>query len=190
MVFTGTSLLLGRECSKITNYQDLLSGQIDIYRNWGRVTAVALRKKSIAVSLCWPHFFLKFLFQAVYLEFCVGRVLAGNRWPTATENGGSLRKRLFTRTWAEFRETRRTVQFRGPRLEVIITPGPEGQGQGVVPGTQEAAAWKELPGGRYSPQKSKLHCRNQTPTEAELMVCPRKFVYLHRSFSEVFQFGR
>lgn len=117
MVFTGTSLLLagvgGAACSKIANYQDLLLGQIDIYGNWGRVSAMALWKKSIAVSLCWPHFFFKFLFQAVYLEFCVSMVPAGNRWPTATENGGNLRKRLFTKPWAEFRETRRTVQFRG-----------------------------------------------------------------------------
>ena len=85
-----------------------------------------------------------FLFQAVYLDFCVGRVRAGSRWPIATEHGGNLRQKLFPRTWAGSTETRGTVQFRGPRWEAITTPGPEGQGQGVGLEPRGAAAQGEV----------------------------------------------
>lgn len=126
--------------------------------------------------------------QAVYLEFCVCRVLAGNRWPTATEM--KFKTEAIYRTQVGVREARGTVQFRGPRWEAMTTPGPEEQGPGVEPAPQEAAARRGLPGMSCSPRCRVLHCRGQFPTESGPLVCPAEFVYLHCSFSEVSQFGQ
>lgn len=128
-------------------------------------------------------FLVKFLFQAVYLEFCISRVLAGNRWPTATENGGSLRKR------------------HGQGLRKPVGPcstGAGGQGSMPLPllglkGKERGGAWnpeRQQHGEGHLPGAVALSrvLQGPTPNRTRTLVCPREFVHLHSSFSKVFQF--
>lgn len=131
------------------------------------------------ITVLTTLFFVKFLFQAVYLEFCISRVLAGNRWPSATENGGSLRKR----------------HGQGWRKPVgLCSSGGRGRMPWPLLGLKgkeswsleprEAAAQRGSPGRSCRLQQSEaanLPCRDQTPTEPRPLVCPGEFVHLHSS---------
>lgn len=66
-----------------------------------------------SVTVLTTLFLFTFLFQAAYLEFCVRRVLAGNRWPIATKNRVNLRHKLFTGARAGSREARGQCSSRG-----------------------------------------------------------------------------